>query len=164
MQSPRIGIGYDIHRLAPERELILGGIKIPYEKGLLGHSDADVLAHAICDAVLGAAGLGDIGRHFPDDDPKWRNATSIAFIEHAVSLISELGYAVGNVDAVIITERPRLAEYIPSMRQNLAKALRTDVECVSVKAKTNEGLDEVGRGNAMIAHAVVLIARGGSDE
>ncbi|HKQ08010.1 MAG TPA: 2-C-methyl-D-erythritol 2,4-cyclodiphosphate synthase [Blastocatellia bacterium] len=157
-EAYRVGIGYDIHRLVPDRKLLLAGVRVPYTKGLLGHSDSDVLAHAVCDALLGAAALGDIGTHFPDNDPRWRGASSLDFLRHAVKLIGEKGYRVVNLDATVITELPKLKPYIPAMRQQLASVLEIAVESVSVKAKTNEGLDAVGRGEAMAAHAVVMIA------
>jgi 2-C-methyl-D-erythritol 2,4-cyclodiphosphate synthase len=153
----RIGIGYDIHRLVADRKLLLAGVNIPFTKGLLGHSDADVLAHAVCDAVLGAAALGDIGTHFPDTDPRWQGASSLDFLRHAAKLIVEKGYLIANVDATVMAERPKLKLYIHAMREQLAAALEVDVDCVSVKAKTNEGLDAIGRGEAMAAQAIVLI-------
>ena len=156
-EAYRVGIGYDIHRLVPDRKLLLAGVRVPYTKGLLGHSDSDVLAHAVCDALLGAAALGDIGTHFPDNDPRWRGTSSLDFLRHAVKLVGERGYRVVNLDATVITEQPKLKPYIPAMRQQLASVLEIDVESVSVKAKTNEGLDAVGRGEAMAAHAVVLL-------
>jgi 2-C-methyl-D-erythritol 2,4-cyclodiphosphate synthase len=156
-EAYRIGTGYDIHRLADGRKLLLAGVRVPFMKGLLGHSDADVLAHAVCDAVLGAAALGDIGTHFPDTDPRWRGASSLDFLRHAIKLIGEQGYRVANVDATVITEQPRLKPYIQPMREQLAAALEVGVDAVSVKAKTNEGLDAIGRGEAMAAYAIVLI-------
>ncbi|HXG65896.1 MAG TPA: 2-C-methyl-D-erythritol 2,4-cyclodiphosphate synthase [Blastocatellia bacterium] len=153
----RIGTGYDIHRLVEGRRLVLGGVEIPFDKGLLGHSDSDVLTHAICDALLGAASLGDIGRHFPDTDPRYRGAPSLDLLAAVVELITGRGYAVVNVDAVVLAERPKLAPHIDAMRERLATVLRVGVEHVSVKAKTNEGLDAVGRGEAMAAHAVALL-------
>jgi len=153
----RIGIGYDIHQLVADRELVLAGVNIPFTKGLLGHSDADVLAHAVCDAVLGAAALGDIGTHFPDTDPRWQGASSLDFLRHAVKLMVEKGYRVANVDATVMAERPRLKPYIQAMREQLAEVLEVSVDSVSVKAKTNEGLDAIGRGEAMAAQAIVLI-------
>lgn len=153
----RIGIGYDIHQLVADRTLVLAGVNIPFTKGLLGHSDADVLAHAVCDAVLGAAALGDIGTHFPDTDPRWQGASSLDFLRHAVKLMVEKGYRVANVDATVMAERPRLKPYIQAMREQLAAVLEVSVDSVSVKAKTNEGLDAIGRGEAMAAQAIVLI-------
>lgn len=156
-ESNRIGIGYDIHRLVEGRKLVLGGVEIPFEKGLLGHSDSDVLSHAICDALLGAAALGDIGAHFPDTDPRWAGASSLDFLAHAVELITERGYSIANVDATVITEQPKLRPHIQAMRESLASVLRIDVNQVSVKAKTNEGLESIGRGEAMAAQAVALL-------
>ena len=153
----RIGIGYDIHRLVEGRKLILGGIEIPFEKGLLGHSDSDVLTHAICDALLGAAALGDIGSHFPDTDPRFKGASSLDMLAHVVELLAEHGYRIANIDSTIITEKPKLAPYIPTIRQQLASVLGVEVGQVSVKAKTNEKLESVGRGEAMIAQAIALI-------
>ena len=153
----RIGIGYDIHQLVADRKLVLAGVNIPFTKGLLGHSDADVLAHAVCDALLGAAALGDIGTHFPDADPRWQGASSLDFLRHAVKLIVEKGYRVANVDATVMVEQPKLKPYIQAMREQLAEVLAVDVDCVSVKAKTNEGLDAIGRGEAMAAQAIVLL-------
>jgi len=156
--SHRVGIGNDLHRLAPGRKLILGGVRIPFDKGPVGHSDGDVLAHAICDALLGAAALGDIGRHFPDASPKWRNASSLLFLRHTRRLLEKAGYAIVNVDATIGLERPKLAPYIPRMRKKLAAALGIKPEQVSVKAKTGEGLDAVGQGEALRADAVAIIS------
>lgn len=153
----RIGIGYDIHRLVDDRKLLLAGVNIPFTKGLLGHSDADVLAHAVCDALLGAAALGDIGTHFPDTDPRWRGVSSLDFLRHAVRLIVEKGYRVANVDATLMAEQPKLKPYIQAMRERLAEVLEVDLDSVSVKAKTSEGLDAIGRGEAMAAQAVVLL-------
>lgn len=153
----RIGIGYDIHRLVEGRLLILGGIEIPFEKGLLGHSDSDVLTHAICDALLGAAALGDIGAHFPDTDPRFQGASSLDLLSHVASLIAGQGYAISHVDTIIIAERPKLAPHIPRMRERLAAVLEIKLDQVSVKAKTSEGLESVGRGEAMAAQAIVLL-------
>jgi 2-C-methyl-D-erythritol 2,4-cyclodiphosphate synthase len=157
MSTFRIGAGYDIHHLVEGRRLILGGVEIPFEKGLLGHSDSDALTHAVCDALLGAAALGDIGRHFPDSDAKWKGASSLELLARVVELIAERGYRVANIDATVVAERPRLAPFIEEMRSRLAKVLEVEMEQVSVKAKTNEELDAVGRGEAMAAHAVALI-------
>ncbi|MEW6127596.1 MAG: 2-C-methyl-D-erythritol 2,4-cyclodiphosphate synthase [Acidobacteriota bacterium] len=154
----RIGIGYDIHRLVEGRKLILGGVEIPFDKGLLGHSDSDVLTHAICDALLGAAALGDIGSHFPDSDPRFKGASSLDMLAHVVSLIAQLGYRIANIDSTIIAEKPKLAPYIQTIRQQLATVLKIELHQISVKAKTNEKLDAVGRGEAMQAQAVALIA------
>ena len=157
-QANRIGIGYDIHKLVEGRSLVLAGVEIPFEKGLLGHSDSDVLTHAVCDALLGAAAAGDIGTHFPDSDPRFAGAASLDLLAHVVEIIKERGLRVANLDAVVLAERPRLAPYIEAMREKLAAVLQIEVELVSVKAKTNEGLDCVGRGEAMAAHAVALLA------
>ena len=152
----RIGHGYDVHKLVEERELILGGVQIPYEKGLLGHSDADVLLHAISDALLGALALGDIGKHFPDKDPQYKGISSLILLKKTAELVRSRGYKVGNVDATVLAQRPKLAPYIPSMRENIAAALGVDVERVSVKATTEEGLGFTGSGEGIAAHAVVL--------
>ena len=154
---PRVGTGYDVHRLEPGRRLIIGGVHIPHETGLSGHSDADVLCHAVTDAILGAAAAGDIGQHFPDTDPKWKGANSIELLKGAVAIARAAGYAVANVDAVIIAERPKLAPHIPAMRANLAQAIGVGVSAVSVKGKTNERVDALGRNEAIAVHAVVLI-------
>ena len=156
----RIGQGYDLHRLAQGRPLVLGGVTIPFELGLMGHSDADIVCHAVTDAVLGAAGLGDIGRHFPDTDPRFKGADSVALLAAACGLVRDAGYAVVNVDVTVIAERPKLAPHADAMRRNLAGALGCDVAQVSVKAKTNEGVESMGNGTSMAAHAVALIARG----
>jgi 2-C-methyl-D-erythritol 2,4-cyclodiphosphate synthase len=155
----RIGIGYDIHRLVEGRKLIIGGVEIAFEKGLLGHSDSDVLTHAICDALLGAAALGDIGTHFPDTDPRFKGASSLDLLAHVVALIHERGYQIINVDSIVMAERPKLKPHVQAIREALAAILNIDVECVSVKAKTNEGLESVGRQEAMAAQAVILITR-----
>jgi 2-C-methyl-D-erythritol 2,4-cyclodiphosphate synthase len=155
--SFRVGIGNDLHRLAPGRRLVLGGVRIPFEKGPVGHSDGDALAHAICDALLGAAALGDIGTHFPNSSPQWQNASSLIFLQHARRLLQDAGYAIVNVDATIGLERPKLAPFIPKMRKKLAAALGIKPEQVSVKAKTGEGVDAVGRGEALRADAVALL-------
>ena len=159
MQGVRIGHGYDVHRLVEGRRLILGGVDIPWERGLLGHSDADVLTHAVMDALLGAAGLGDIGRHFPDTDPAYAGADSLRLLAHVAALLRERGFTVGNVDATVLAQRPKLAPYIPRMRDNLAQAMEVDPEQVNVKATTEEGLSFTGSGEGMAAHAVVLIER-----
>lgn len=153
----RIGHGYDVHRLVPERKLILGGVEIPYELGLLGHSDADVLTHALMDALLGAAALGDIGGHFPDNDPKYRGADSIGLLKEVVSVLSGEGCHIENVDCTVLAQRPKLAPYIPEMRSRLAGAMGIPVSAVSVKATTEEGLGFTGKGLGIAAHAVVLI-------
>jgi 2-C-methyl-D-erythritol 2,4-cyclodiphosphate synthase len=156
-ESSRIGIGYDIHRLVEGRKLVLGGVEIPFEKGLLGHSDSDVLTHAICDALLGAAALGDIGTHFPDSDPRWAGASSLEFLARVVELVTQKGYRVANVDATVMAERPKVMPYVQAMRERLASILQINVDQVNVKAKTNEGLESVGRGEAMAAQAVALV-------
>ncbi len=153
----RVGTGYDLHRLVEGRPLILGGVTVPHTHGLAGHSDADVLAHAVTDAVLGAVAEGDIGRHFPDTDPRWKGADSLVLLAHAVSVAREAGYGIENVDAVIIAERPKLLPHIPAIRARLADALGVGLERVSVKGKTNEGVGELGRGEAMAVHAVALL-------
>ena len=153
----RIGIGYDIHRLVEGRKLILGGVEIPFEKGLLGHSDSDVLTHAICDALLGAAALGDIGSHFPDTDPRFAGASSLNMLAHVVDLLAEQGYRIANIDSIVITEKPKLAPHIAVIRQQLATVMQVEVNQVSVKAKTNEKLESVGRGEAIKAQAIALI-------
>lgn len=153
----RIGTGYDVHRLVEDRKLIMGGVEIPYEKGLLGHSDADVLVHAIMDAMLGAAALGDIGRHFPDSDEKYRGISSIELLKRVTGIIAEAGYKVENIDSTIIAQRPKMAAFIPTMRQNIADAVGLDVSCVSVKATTEEGLGFTGEGLGIAAQAVCLL-------
>ena len=155
--SFRIGQGYDLHRLVEGRDLILGGVKIDYEKGLLGHSDADVLLHAITDALLGAAGLGDIGRHFPDTDPAFKGADSKVLLSEAVALVVKAGWVIVNVDCTIVAQAPKLAPYMPQIRESVAKAIGVDLQRVNVKAKTNEGCDAVGRKEAIEAHAAVLL-------
>jgi 2-C-methyl-D-erythritol 2,4-cyclodiphosphate synthase len=155
--SYRVGIGTDLHRLAPGRKLVLGSVRIRFEKGPVGHSDGDALIHAICDALLGAAALGDIGQHFPDTSPKWRNASSLLFLRQVGRLLDRAGYAIVNVDATVGLDRPKLAPYIPRMQKRLAAALGIRPAQVSVKAKTGEGLDAVGQGVAVRADAVALI-------
>lgn len=154
----RIGHGYDVHRLTEGRRLILGGVDIPYEKGLLGHSDADVLLHALMDALLGAAALGDIGGHFPDRDPAYEGADSRELLKKVAELIASAGYRIENVDCTVLAQRPKLAPHIPAMRQNIADTLHIDVGAVSVKATTEEGLGFTGDGSGIAAHAVVLLA------
>lgn len=156
-KTMRIGHGYDVHRLVEDRKLILGGVEIPYEKGLLGHSDADVLLHAVMDAVLGAAALGDIGRHFPDTDPAYRGADSLALTRAVAALIREHGYTVGNIDATILCQKPKLAPYIEEMRRNIAAAFGVAADAVSVKATTEEHLGFTGEGLGIAAHAVALL-------
>ena len=158
--SIRIGQGYDLHRLVTGRPLVLGGVTIPFDLGLAGHSDADIVCHAVTDAVLGAAGLGDIGRHFPDTDARWKGADSVALLGAACALVREAGYSVVNVDVTVIAERPKLSPHADAMRGNLAGALGCAMSQVSVKAKTNEGVESMGTGTSMAAHAVALIARG----
>ncbi len=153
----RIGTGYDVHRLVEGRKLIIGGVDIPYEKGLLGHSDADVLLHAISDALLGAAALGDIGKHFPDTDEKWKGADSLQLLEAVGQLLEEKLYFVENIDATIIAQAPKMRPYIDQMRENIARALHLDVEQVSVKATTEEGMGFTGEGLGISAQAVCLI-------
>jgi len=153
----RIGSGYDVHRLVPERDLIIGGVKIDFELGLLGHSDADVLLHAISDALLGAAALGDIGKHFPDTDPAFKGADSIELMEHVRELIHKEGYRVGNVDATIIAQRPKMRPHIDAMRENIAKALQVDVSQINVKATTEEGLGFTGTGEGISSQAICLL-------
>ena len=153
----RIGHGYDVHRLVEGRDLILGGVKIGYEKGLLGHSDADVLLHAVSDALLGAAGLGDIGRHFPDTDPKYKGADSLELLRQVYRKISEKGYKVGNIDVTMIAQRPKLKDYIPQMQANIAAAVEAEPDRVNVKATTEEKLGFTGTGEGMSCHAVCLL-------
>ena len=153
----RIGHGYDVHRLTQGRKLILGGVEIPFEKGLLGHSDADVLSHAVMDALLGAAALGDIGRLFPDSDPAYEGADSLLLLRRVADVLSEHGYAVGNVDATVLAQRPKLAPHIPEMRERLAAAMGVEPGRVSVKATTEEGLGFTGAGEGIAAHAVALL-------
>ncbi|MDX2099921.1 MAG: 2-C-methyl-D-erythritol 2,4-cyclodiphosphate synthase [Leptolyngbyaceae cyanobacterium bins.59] len=153
----RIGNGYDIHRLVPERSLILGGIKIPHELGLLGHSDADVLTHAIMDAMLGALSLGDIGHYFPPTDPQWAGADSLVLLDKVHQLVRDRGWQISNIDSVIVAERPKLKPHIPAMRDRLAEVLSLQPDQVGVKATTNEKLDAVGREEGIAAYAVVLL-------
>ena len=153
----RIGMGYDVHRLTEGRKLILGGVEIPWEKGLLGHSDADVLIHAIMDALLGAAALGDIGKLFPDTDPAYKGISSLYLLEKVGELLREKGFSVGNVDATVIAERPKLSPYREKMRENIAAALKTEPERICVKATTEEGLGFTGRGEGMAAQAIALL-------
>ena len=159
MTKLRVGHGYDVHRLVEGRALILGGVTVPFDRGLLGHSDADVLTHAVMDALLGAAALGDIGKLFPDSDAAYAGADSIALLERVTALLREHGWQVGNVDATVVAQAPRLAPHIPEMRRRLAEAMGLDVDCVSVKATTEERLGFTGSGEGMAAHAVALIER-----
>ena len=154
----RIGTGYDVHRLVEDRALIIGGVVIPYEKGLLGHSDADVLLHAITDALLGAAALGDIGKHFPDRDPRYKGISSLLLLKEAVKLLKNSGFVPLNIDATVIAQQPKLAAYIPQMRENIANALGIDISFVSVKATTTEGMGFEGEGLGISAHCVAMIA------
>jgi 2-C-methyl-D-erythritol 2,4-cyclodiphosphate synthase len=160
MSGMRIGFGYDSHRLAAGRRLVLGGKEIPHEKGLLGHSDADVLIHAICDAVLGAVGEGDIGRQFPDTDPAYRGISSLIMLERVWELAVAKGFQVCNVDSTIVLEKPKLASHLPAMAENIARILRISAAQVGVKAKTNEGMGLVGAGEGAAAFAVVLVEEG----
>lgn len=150
----RVGIGYDVHALVPGRRLVLGGVEIPYELGLAGHSDADVLVHAIMDALLGAAGLGDIGRHFPDSDPRFKGISSLLLLEETAQKITAAGFAVNNIDAVLIAEKPRLATFIGAMQANIARVLQVPEHSVNVKATTTEGLGFTGRGEGIAAQAI----------
>jgi len=155
----RIGLGNDIHPLAPGRELILGGVRIPFEKGPVGHSDGDALAHAICDALLGALALGDLGQHFPDHSPQWHQASSLGFVRRVREHVEDAGYQIVNIDSTVGLERPKLGPHVAAIRRKLARALGVEPEQVSVKAKRGEGLDAVGRGRAVRADAVALIVR-----
>ena len=153
----RIGTGYDIHRLSAGRRLVIGGVEIEFEKGLLGHSDADVLVHSIIDALLGAAAIGDIGKFFPDDDENFKDASSIELLKTTARHISDAGYSIENIDSTIIAQAPKMAPYIAEMRRNIAEALAIPVEKISIKAKTNEGCDSIGRGEAIASMSVVLL-------
>jgi 2-C-methyl-D-erythritol 2,4-cyclodiphosphate synthase len=153
----RIGHGYDVHKLVESRKLIIGGVEIPYEKGLLGHSDADVLVHAVMDALLGAAALGDIGRHFPDTDDKYKGADSMMLLKHVMDILNEKGYEVENIDATIIAQKPKMAPYISVMRENIAGVLNKDIDCINIKATTEEHLGFTGRGEGISAHCVCII-------
>jgi 2-C-methyl-D-erythritol 2,4-cyclodiphosphate synthase len=153
----RAGIGYDLHRLAEGRKLILGGIEVPFHKGSAGHSDGDALAHAICDALLGAAGLGDIGSHFPDTDPKWKDVSSLRFLERVRDLLVERRLRISHIDAVVILEKPKLGPLFPAMREALAKSLAISASAINLKAKTNEGVDAIGHGEAIAAQAIVTL-------
>ena len=156
-RTGRAGLGYDLHRLVEGRPLILGGVTIPFDRGLLGHSDADAVCHAITDAILGAASLGDIGRHFPDTDPRWKDASSLDLLCRAAALVRDAGLEVGNVDATVIAERPKLAGYAAAMCANIAAALGVSADRVSIKGKTNEGVGALGRGEAIAVHAIALV-------
>lgn len=155
----RVGMGYDVHKLVEGRKLILGGVEIPYEKGLLGHSDADVMLHAVMDALLGAAALGDIGLHFPDTDPKYKGASSIKLLEHVGRLLEENGYVIENIDATIIAQRPKMRPHIDQMRENMAEALKIDVDQINVKATTEEGLGFTGSGEGISSQAICAIEK-----
>ncbi|WP_243292361.1 2-C-methyl-D-erythritol 2,4-cyclodiphosphate synthase [Bacillus sp. FJAT-47783] len=155
----RIGQGFDVHQLAEDRPLIIGGIEIPYEKGLLGHSDADVLLHTIADACLGAVGEGDIGKHFPDTDPAFKDADSAKLLMHVWEIVKEKGYMLGNIDCTIIAQKPKMAPHIPQIRKRIAELLEADEECVNVKATTTEKLGFTGRGEGIAAQAVVLLMK-----
>ena len=153
----RVGMGYDVHRLAEGRDLILGGVQIPWEKGLLGHSDADVLIHAIMDALLGAAALGDIGRHFPDTDPAYEGISSVMLLKHVAELLQENGYGITNIDATIIAQKPKMAPHIPQMRENIADALGIGLSALNIKATTEEGMGFTGRGEGIASQAICLL-------
>lgn len=153
----RVGMGYDVHRLVEGRDLILGGVKIPYEKGLLGHSDADVLLHAVMDALLGAAGLGDIGKHFPDSDPAYKGISSMVLLEKVGALLGEKGFFVENIDATIIAQAPKMRPFIDTMRENIAGVLEMDISCVNVKATTEEGLGFTGTGEGISSQAICML-------
>ncbi len=155
----RVGMGYDVHRLTAGRKLILGGVEIPYGKGLLGHSDADVLVHAVMDALLGAAALGDIGKHFPDTDPEYEGVSSIRLLEHVGRLLDEKGYVIENIDATIVAQRPKMRPYIEQMRENIATALRIETDQVNVKATTEEGLGFTGTGEGISSQAVCAVEK-----
>ncbi len=155
----RVGHGYDVHRLVEGRKCIIGGVDIPYEKGLLGHSDADVLVHAVMDAVLGALALGDIGKHFPDNDPQYAGVDSLLLCRHVASVMKDKGYKIGNVDATVVAQAPKMADHIEKMRENIASALSTDLENINVKATTEEKLGFTGEGLGIAAHAVCLLEK-----
>ncbi len=155
----RFGMGYDVHQLVENRKLIIGGVDIPYEKGLLGHSDADVLLHAISDALLGAAALGDIGKHFPDTDPRYKGADSLKLLEEVGNLLAAKGYVVGNVDATIVAQKPKMLPHIPQMRENIARILHVDIDQINVKATTEEHLGFTGSGQGISSYAVAGIER-----
>jgi len=159
--APRVGTGYDLHRLVAGRPLVLGGVTVPFDRGPLGHSDGDVLAHAIIDAMFGAVAAGDIGRHYADSDPQWQDASGLDLLRRASDVVRGQGWALSSVDATVVLERPKLAPHVDAMREQIAAALGITIEGVSVKAKTNEGVDAVGRGEAIAAHAVaVLVMKG----
>ena len=153
----RVGMGYDVHKLTEDRDLILGGVNIPWEKGLLGHSDADVLIHAVMDALLGAAALGDIGKHFPDTDPAYKGISSVKLLVHVAELLKEKGYTIGNIDATIIAQKPKMAPHIPQMRKNMAEAMGIPESSLNIKATTEEGLGFTGRQEGISAQAICLL-------
>ena len=153
----RVGMGYDVHKLTEGRDLILGGVNIPWEKGLLGHSDADVLIHAVMDALLGAAALGDIGKHFPDTDPAYKGISSVKLLLHVTELLKQNGYSIGNIDATIIAQKPKMAPHIARMRKNMAEAMQIPEDCLNIKATTEEGLGFTGRGEGIAAQAICLL-------
>jgi len=155
----KIGIGYDIHQLVKGRRLVLGGVEIPFEKGLLGHSDGDVLIHSICDGILGALGKGDIGRHFPDTDPKYKGISSLILLEEVCQIMAKAKFEVNNLDSVIIAQKPLLLPYIEGMRKNIGEILKIAPDSISIKAKTNEGLGPIGRGEGIAAYAIVLLGK-----
>ena len=155
----RIGMGYDVHRLTEDRKLVLGGVEIPYDKGLLGHSDADVLLHAVMDALLGAAALGDIGKHFPDTDPAYKGISSILLLKHVGGLLRSNGWKIGNIDATVIAQRPKLAPYIRNMCENIAEALDIDIDQINVKATTEEGLGFTGEGLGIASNAICIVEK-----
>ncbi len=158
MEAMRVGTSFDVHRLVDGRRLVLGGVEVPFERGLAGHSDADVLTHAVAGALLGAAGMGDLGHHFPPGDARWKDAQSLDLLRRVVALLDGAGWRVGNVDATVICERPRLAPHVPAMRSALAGAMNVPAEAVNVKATTTEGLGATGRGEGIAAQAVALVA------
>ena len=153
----RIGLGYDVHKLTEDRKLIIGGVEIPHDKGLLGHSDADVLIHAIMDSILGALALGDIGKHFPDTDEEYKGADSMKLLEHVYNLITSKGYKIGNIDSTIIAQRPKMAPYIESMRSNISKVLNTDIDNINIKATTEEGLGFTGAKQGIASQSICLL-------
>lgn len=155
----RVGLGYDVHKLVEGRKLIIGGVEVPHEKGLLGHSDADVLVHAVMDSILGALALGDIGKHFPDTDERYKGANSIKLLEFVHNLIKEKGYAIGNIDCTIIAQSPKMAPYITSMRENIARALSTDIENINVKATTEEGLGFTGTKQGIASQSICMLVK-----
>lgn len=155
----RVGLGYDVHQLVEERELIIGGVCIPYEKGLLGHSDADVLTHAIMDAILGAIGQGDIGKHFPDTDPLYKNVSSLKLLEHVQTLLESCNYMISNIDATIVAQQPKMAPYLEEMKENIAKRLKIKCDQINIKATTEEGLGVTGEGKGIASHAITLVQK-----